>query len=391
MPVAEIIAIGTELLLGETQDTNTRYLARVLRENGIDLYRTSIIGDNANRIAQAINESVQRCDIIITTGGLGPTVDDPTREAVAKALGVQTKFREELWQQIEERFSRFGRTATDNNRKQAYIPEGAQAIENQVGTAPAFWAEKDDSIIISLPGVPREMEFLIQHNVLPLIKERFNLTGTIRARVLHTGGVGESQVDEWICDLEINENPTVGLLAHPGQVDIRITAKADSPEEADVMIAEMEQEVRKRLKGHVYGADKETLEESIAGLLEKHQWKMVAFECGLEGFLVKRLVSQGSDGSVFAGTEAQPTSCSPIDFEQKLADLKQRFDAQIALGAHLVPGEHKQELTLRIITPEGVQEKKQSYGGPREHGPQWSMNAALDFARRSLSSTTQPT
>ncbi|NMB88382.1 MAG: competence/damage-inducible protein A, partial [Chloroflexi bacterium] len=130
MPAAEIIAIGTELLLGEIQDTNTQFLARTFRDAGIDLYRTTMIGDNAERIAQAIRESLTRCDIIITTGGLGPTVDDPTRLAVAQAMGVDIEFRPELWEQIKSRFARYGRQATDNNRRQAYIPQGAQAIEN---------------------------------------------------------------------------------------------------------------------------------------------------------------------------------------------------------------------------------------------------------------------
>src|SRR5512135_2170348 len=138
MPAAEIIAIGTELLLGEIQDTNTRYLARLLRDYGVDLYRTTIVGDNVDRIAHAIRESLSRCQIIITTGGLGPTVDDPTRQAVAMAAGTELEFQPQLWDQIQDRFERFGRNPTENNRRQAYIPRGAIAMENPVGTAPAF-------------------------------------------------------------------------------------------------------------------------------------------------------------------------------------------------------------------------------------------------------------
>lgn len=139
MPSAEIITIGTELLLGEIVDTNARFLARCLRDAGIDLYRTTTVGDNINRIAQAIQQSMERCEIIITTGGLGPTVDDPTRDAVALALGVDSVFHPELWDQIGKRFQRLGRLPTKNNRRQAYIPKGAQWLENPVGTAPIFF------------------------------------------------------------------------------------------------------------------------------------------------------------------------------------------------------------------------------------------------------------
>ena len=158
MPTAEIIALGTELLLGEIQDTNTRYIARHLRDTGIDLFRTAIIGDNAERIAQALREALTRAQIIITTGGLGPTVDDPTRQAVALAVNVPLEYRPELWGQIQARFERFGRQATENNKRQAYIPQGSIPVENLVGTAPAFITETGGSVIISLPGVPREME-----------------------------------------------------------------------------------------------------------------------------------------------------------------------------------------------------------------------------------------
>src|SRR4030042_1088400 len=166
MPSAEIITIGTELLLGEIVDTKSRYLARWLRDAGIDLYRKTTVGDNVKRIAFAIQQALERCDIVITTGGLGPTVDDPTREAVALAAGVKSEYHSELWEQIEARFERFGRTPTENNRRQAFIPKGAIPIENPVGTAPIFFLEHQSHVIISLPGVPREMEYLLKHEVI---------------------------------------------------------------------------------------------------------------------------------------------------------------------------------------------------------------------------------
>src|SRR5512133_3101571 len=160
MTSAEIITIGTEILLGEIVDTNTRYLAHNLRSLGVDLYRTITIGDNEDRIADAIRESMARADIVITTGGLGPTIDDPTREAVAKAAGVETEFREYLWQQVVATIARYGRPPSENQKRQAYVPKGSIGVPNPVGTAPCFIVEINLNAVISLPGVPNEMEYI---------------------------------------------------------------------------------------------------------------------------------------------------------------------------------------------------------------------------------------
>jgi len=160
MPTAEIITIGTEILLGEIVDTNTRHIALTLRNLGVDLFRTITIGDNAERIASTIREAMQRTEIIITTGGLGPTVDDPTREAVARAAGIETEFREDLWDQVVESISRYGRKPAENQKRQAVVPKGAIGVKNPVGTAPAFIVETERNAVISLPGVPNEMEHI---------------------------------------------------------------------------------------------------------------------------------------------------------------------------------------------------------------------------------------
>ena len=177
MPTAEILTIGTELLLGEIVDTNSAYIARVLRDKGVDLYYSATVGDNAKRISKAVKQAMKRAEIVITTGGLGPTVDDATREAVAKATKVELEFREDLWAQVEERFAAFGRTPTENNKRQAYVPAGSIAIKNEVGTAPAFIVETEKNAVISLPGVPREMEHLLDGAVLPYLQQRFKLRG----------------------------------------------------------------------------------------------------------------------------------------------------------------------------------------------------------------------
>ena len=162
MPSAEIITIGTEILLGEIVDTNTRYIARVLRGLGVDLYRTITIGDNVERIAESIRNAMSRADIVITTGGLGPTVDDPTREAVARAAGVELEFREDLWEQVVAIISRYGRKPSENQKRQAYIPKGALGISNPVGTAPCFIVEHSHLPMGEGPGVRRVNPFVPQ-------------------------------------------------------------------------------------------------------------------------------------------------------------------------------------------------------------------------------------
>lgn len=247
MTNAEIITIGTELLLGEIPDTNSQKIALALREIGVDLFRMVTVGDNLERIAEALHDSLRHADVVITTGGLGPTVDDPTREAAALAVERKLVFHPELWDQIQERFVAYGKTPGDNNRKQAEIPEGAIPVENPLGTAPAFIIELGRKSLISLPGVPPEMENLLEKNVIPYLVERYQLTQSITLKTIHTRGLGESSVDSLIGDLERLENPTVGLLSKKGGVDIRIAAKSSSPEIARGMIREVEEKLKERL------------------------------------------------------------------------------------------------------------------------------------------------
>jgi competence/damage-inducible protein CinA-like protein len=379
MPTAEIIAIGTEILLGEIVDTNSRFIARALRDAGIDLFWTTAVGDNENRIAEAIRQSLTRSNIVITTGGLGPTVDDPTRSAVARAVGVESEYRPELWEQIEERFRRFGRQPTENNKRQAYIPKGAIPVENSVGTAPSFIVEHDGVSIIALPGVPREMEHIMQNAVLPYLLERFNVQGTIKARVIHTAGVGESQIDERIEDLEKLSNPTVGIAAHAGQVDIRITAKAESVAQANAMIAEVEADVRERLGDWVFGADEDTLEKIAAENLARHGWTLAVAEFGLKGELIGKFARETS---FFKGGEVL---IEQVDFDQlfqKTKALCALHEADVGLGAALISGGHMQALNLVIISPEKERRLDFSYGGPPQLAPQWAVNLCLNMIRK---------
>ena len=380
MPSAEIITIGTEILLGEILDTNARTIAVSLRENGFNLYRKTSVGDNVQRISQIIQEALARCDIVITTGGLGPTVDDPTREAVALAMGVVSEFRPELWEQIQARFRRYNRQPTENNRRQAFIPHGAIAIENPVGTAPAFLFETGQKCIISLPGVPSEMNTLLHQAVIPYLRRHYQVQTVIQTRTLHTAGIGESQIDDLICEFETLSNPTVGLAAHSGQVDVRLVARADTPEEAEKLIQQVEAPIHQRLEDWVYGIDKETLEAVALAALERLGWKLAVVEAGSGGELSRRLAATRSPifrgGLILAETLDAPA----------LKALTRTFcttqQADLGIGITILPGSEQQQVTLALWTPQGEQQFSRPYGGPPEYAARWATHHSLDILRK---------
>jgi len=376
MPTAEIITIGTEILLGEIVDTNTRYLARALRGLGVDLYRTITIGDNAERISEALRASLDHADIIITTGGLGPTVDDPTREAVARAFGTRVEFREELWAQIVEIISRYGRQPGENQKRQAYVPEGALAISNPVGTAPAFIMESGHRCVISLPGVPKEMEHLWQEAVVPYLQARYNLNQIIRVRLVHTSGASEAVIDERIDDLERLDNPTVGLAAHSGIVDVRIAAKADSVAQADEMIAGVEAQIRERLGDSVFGVDDDTLEGAALQAAFVQGWNLAAVESGLDGALLRRLTNAGAGNLV----SVEEVALDEGQLPEFLGDFRARHGTRAALGIAAFP--EKKMVELALITPESTSSHTRTFGGPSGLLPRWAVNIALNWLWR---------
>jgi nicotinamide-nucleotide amidase len=371
MTSAEIITIGTEILLGEIVDTNTRYLAHNLRSLGVDLYRTITIGDNTDRIASAIHDSMERADIVITTGGLGPTVDDPTREAVAKAAGVELEFRAELWQQVVETIGRYGRKPSENQKRQAYVPQGSIGIRNPVGTAPCFIVETSRNAIISLPGVPNEMEYILHESIIPYLQKRFKLNEVIKVRVLHCAGLGEGMIDEKISDLEMLSNPTVGLAAHTGVVDIRIAAKAGSESEANAMIDSVAAQVRERLGDVVFGVDDDKLEEVVLDMLAQKGLTLKAVESGLGGLLARRVPNTASFADL-----------SPAALMDKLRAARGDSDTNIALGVSVYIEERAAEMAM--ITSRGEKTHRITYGGPPRSLPRWAMNLALNWLRTIL-------
>ena len=383
---SEIIAIGTELLLGAIVDTNSAHIAQNLKSIGLDLLYTSAVGDNETRIADVIRLALGRSTVVITTGGLGPTVDDMTREAVAQATSRPLVFDEALLAQIEERFRRWGRTMTDNNRRQAYRPEGSTVIENRVGTAPSFIVDTGDNVVISLPGVPREMEYLLENAVLPFLRRRFDLRGVIKSRVVRVAGLGESVIDQKVGDLEMLTNPTVGLNAHFGVVDIRITAKAESEIEADRMIAEVEKTARERLGDAVFGVDEQTLEDVVLALLAARGEQLVVVEGGTGGRLAARLAEADQGRGVFRG--GQIKSAAEMITDGDLEKLARQTAADLRVSCCLACAVTIQDKEIEVSAgqwlADGGHSWRRGFGGHPALAPEWASTLALNALRGSL-------
>lgn len=290
MANAEIVAIGSELLLGQIVDTNSAWMAQRLTALGVNLYFTSVVGDNPGRMREVIQRALERADIVITSGGLGPTQDDLTREIVAEVTGRKLVPDPDLLEQVEEHFRRRGRTMTPNNRRQGYMPEGAIPVKNPNGTAPSFIVEDPRGVVFSLPGVPVELKWLFENEVEPYLRKKFSLAEVIHYRVLKIVGVGESAVDDKVGHLIANSsNPTVGVLALPGQVDVRIAAKAANKDEAMKLIAPLETEVRELLGNAIFAADEETMEHVVGKLLRVQNKTVAVYEDLTCGSLAERL------------------------------------------------------------------------------------------------------
>ncbi len=332
---AEIIAVGTELLLGQIVDTNSAHIAQQLTTIGLDLHFKSTVGDNLERIKSTVRNAMGRSDIIITTGGIGPTLDDLTREAVAEVLGRPLVFQQTLFDQINDFFTRLGRTVSPNNRKQAYIPEGAIPIENPVGTAPGFIAEKDGKTIIAVPGVPHEMRHFIEHDVLPYLRGKLGIREVIVSRVLKLFGIGESLVDERLNDLiEAGSNPTIGLLAHTqiGEIHVRLTAKAAERAHAEALNASLEAKIRDRLQEFIFGVDEETYEGVLSALLRKSGLTISAAETDFGSSVIQTLKLMEGSGEFF---RVGVTVVSPEMAQQLLSVSPSLWEGENAIGAPL--------------------------------------------------------
>jgi nicotinamide-nucleotide amidase len=406
---AEIIAIGSELLLGQIIDTNSASIARSLAQNGIELVHTTTVGDDLLRMKETIKAAIRRSEIVITTGGIGPTEDDLTREAVAQVTQHPLVFQPHLMEQIEALFKKRGFRMVESNRKQAYIPEGAIPIENPKGTAPGFIVEYSTGSIISIPGVPVEMEYLMENAVIPYLRKRFDLQRQIiRYRVLRACGLGESAIGQQIKDLmKESKNPAVGTLASIGDIRIRITAKADSSEEASNLIEKMEQEIRGRLGILIYGVDDETLHGNIARELERLNLTLSVVETLTGGIISQKLASTGNpsfvQGTVLPAESSQRAffGSSPEKFDSLRNDPKRfaerlaeksrnriKVDLGLAITARMAEdqkkGEYQVETYYSLSTSTGIENQEHSIGGELWTVRERAAIMALDFLRKYL-------
>lgn len=380
MATCEIVTIGTELLLGEIHDTNSRFIARSLRDIGVDIYRLTTVGDNLNRITATLQEALMRADIVITTGGLGPTVDDPTRHAVANVFNVKLVYKEELWEQILDRFSRYNRTPTENNKRQAFIPANSVSIPNPVGTAPAFYVELGGKTLISLPGVPREMEYLMNYFVVEYLKHRYDLRDEIILPwVIHTISKGESSIDEIIGEMETLSNPTVGLLAHPGQTDIRVTAKAPSAAEAEEMMQPVLREIREKLKNYIYGENETTLEQAVAELLNQSQTRVSIIESGTNGEVFENLKKYMQDGQLTGDNVDLVFSGETLN--RLMHEYQEQKNADMVLSVIVSSKDTDPHVQIALLHNGQLSEVKRLYGGPAGDAVTWAVNYALDMIR----------
>lgn len=383
-PSAEIIAIGTELLLGEIVDTNSAHIARQLRKIGLNLFRTTVVGDNRDRISEAVGSALGRAQVVITTGGLGPTGDDVTREGIAGALGVALEFREELWSAIQDRFVSFGVQATENNRRQAFLPAGSRAMPNPVGTAPGFMNSEGGRLIAALPGVPGEMRYLLEQEVIPAIVEKYQLGDVIQSRLIRTAGVGESWLDERIDDLQTSSNPTVGLAAHPGRVDIRITAKAPTEKKAEAMIEALAAEIRERVGEHIYAEGQLDLELVLLDRLQASGHNLLVVESGTGAEFARGLAN--SDGG-FDRAVILPAGLPWEDILAAADERHARSQPEMVIAVRLETSKRGRFLEGRI-SYQGVEELvTRRFRGQSVNSEQWAASMVLVAALKLVDRT----
>ena len=295
---AEIVAIGTEILLGDIVNTNASYIAKALAALGINLYHQQVVGDNPERVLEAFSLAFGRADIVITTGGLGPTGDDLSKEMGARYFDVPMEEDPEARANIEARLTRMGREITPNNWKQAMLPQGAIPLQNDHGTAPGFILRKEDQILIMLPGPPSEMRPMFDEQVCPYLR---SLSGEVMvSRTLHLCGIGESALEYRLHEqMERMTNPTLAPYAKTGMVDLRITAKASSEDEAWAMIHPVEDELRQDLGSLIYGADGDTLESVTGALLIRKKISISAAESCSGGLFSGQLINYNGISEVY--------------------------------------------------------------------------------------------
>ena len=313
---AEIVAVGTELLLGTSTNTDARDVSLALSELGINVYWHTVVGDNPARLTECLYRAKNRADLIITTGGLGPTCDDLTKQTLARAFGRELYFDEEAAETIRSWFSAQGRTFTENNLRQAWLPEGCTVLPNDCGTAPGCLFQTDGVVVAMLPGPPRECNAMLRNYLVPWLRERSG--ETIRSHMIRMFGVGESAMEEKLCDLMDGANPTVAPYAKLGECLVRVTAKAADADACETLMTPMVEEICRRMGDVVYGLDAGSLEERVLELLAAKDMTFSAAESCTGGMVAQRLTAIPGASAYFRGgvtvyTEEAKTRLLGID------------------------------------------------------------------------------
>ncbi len=406
---AEVLSVGTELLLGETTDTNATHISRRLAEAGIDVYYRGTVGDNFDRLVAALRAGVQRADLVIVTGGLGPTDDDITREAVAEVAGVALREDPEAVRSIRGFFEKRNRPWPPTNLKQAMVPERGQIIPNPHGTAPGLQIEIGNTRLVAVPGVPAEMEAMIDEQVMPLLlARRGRVREFIKSRRLHVTGIGESALVELIRpSLEAQTDPTIAPCASAGEVTLRLTTKTRSEEEARARLDALEAELRRQIGHHVFGSEDDTLESVVGDLLRERGLTIATAESCTGGLIASRLtdVPGSSDyyvgGTVTYSNEEKVRSLGvPEALIEKRGAVSEQVARAMAEGCRRTTGADLAVAATGIAGPTGGTETKpvglvylalaaaagtfgqeQRFHGSRTDVKWRTSQAALDMAR----------
>ncbi len=362
---AEIISVGTEILLGDIVNTNTQFLAKELAYIGIEVYRQEVIGDNEDRLLGILEEALKRSDMVITTGGLGPTKDDLTKETACKFFNMDLELHEESLKALEEYFSRMGRKIVESNYKQVYFPKEAIVLPNPNGTAPGAILEKNNKYIVILPGPPKEMKPMYLNYVKPYLIKKGD--GIIESKVIRVLGIGESMAAEKLKKfIENGVNPTVAPYAKEEDVIFRITAKAESEEEALNLIEPVKNQVKEILGEDVYGEGEDTTIEKVVGdLLIKNNLKISTAESCTGGMIASRLVSISGISDVFlegAVTYANEAKVRTLNVKEetlkKYGAVSEETAREMAEGMAKRTGSDIAVVTTGIAGPGGGTEEK---------------------------------
>jgi len=310
---SEIVSIGTEILMGQITDTNASWIAQQLPALGIDLYWVSAVGDNLGRLRTVLDRALDRSDLVICTGGLGPTEDDLTREAIAAVLGEEIFVDPELEAYLRGHFARRGNAMPERNVKQATRTASTEALPNPRGTAPGWWSERHGHALVAMPGVPHEMRFMWENEVVPRLRKKLGDV-VIYSRILKVIGLGESAAEEKIRDLLHTDNPTIGTYAKEDGIHLRLTAKSDLLEQAQALVDDLDVKVRAILGMHVYGVDEDRLEGIVGQLLLEKGLSLATMESCTGGLVANTITNEPGSSSYFKGGLVSYTNEAKIAF-----------------------------------------------------------------------------